>query len=163
MKNMKLLKSILCLVLIAAMGLVPMTAFAAKSAYILNVNTDRARLRDGSGASSHVIQTLRKGTKVLFWGVKSASFLKVATTGGKVGYVYRNYLSVYGALKKDQIYVTNQATSVYKLVGSKLKRYSSVGTGKYLLVIAQNNGWAYVRTVTGKAGYVKSSALTKAF
>lgn len=163
MKHSKLLKSLLCLILVSVIGILPMTAMAAQNAYILTVNTDRSRLRDGSDANSSVITTLRKGTKVLYWGVKSNAFMKVATSSGKVGYVYRNFLSVYGAIRKNQIYVTNTPATIYKKSGSKLKSFAKVSSGKYLMVVAQNSVWAYVRTMTGKSGYIKSSALSKAF
>lgn len=164
MKLTKLFKSILCLVLIASMGLLPMTAFAAvKKAYICTVTGNNVRLRSGSGASSTVIGSLRKGSKVLFWGHRQGALCKVCTTSGKVGYVYRNYLSVYGAIKKSQIYSTTKTTPVYKKVGSKYKKFSSVPSGRYLLVIGQAGGLAYVRTVTGSAGYVPAANLTRVF
>ena len=163
MKNAKLLKSFLCLVLIVTMGLLPMSALAATKAYVLNVTADNVRMRSGSGASSSVTGTLRKGSKVLYWGDRSGALCKVATTSGKVGYVYRNYLSVYGAVKKSQIYVTTKSTSVYKRSGSSFKKFTTVSSGRYLLVVGQASGWAYVRTVTGKAGYVPTSAISKAF
>ena len=157
-----LLKSILCLALILVLTLAPLSAFAAtKTAKILKVNVDKARMRESS--SGAIITTLDKGTKVLYLNRNDGAYCKVCTTNGETGYVYKGFLSNYGAVRANQVYVTKSSTTLYRKSGSSLRKSSTLNTGVYLLVYKTNGNWAYVKSMTGRSGYVKLSAIKKVF
>ena len=102
-------KSVICSLLIVVMLAGSMPAFAASVARIMKVNGDYVRLRESSDEGSSVITRLRKGTKVLYWGVKDGSMYKVMTTSGKVGYVYGEYLTTYG----ENVHLNGRQTLAY--------------------------------------------------
>lgn len=153
-------KKIVCALLITATLMAPVSASAASIARIMKVSTDWARLRDSEGEQ---VARLRKGTKVLYWGSKEGQMLKVMTSSGKSGYIYQEYLSTYGAMKKNAIYVTTKSTKMYKASGSSLKRSGTLGKGKYVVVFKTSGDWAYIKTMSGKGAYVKKANLKKAF
>ena len=160
----KVLKSVLCSLLILAMMMAPMSALASSSlALILKVNGDWVRMRDGAEEGDEVIARLRKGTKVLYWGEREDEMYKVLTSTGKQGYIYKGYLSTYGAMKKSQVYVTSGTTKLYKRSGSSLKGNGTLGSGKYVVVYKTSGNWAYIKTMTGKSAYCLKSTLKKAF
>lgn len=157
----KVLKSIVCVLLIVSMLAASMPAFAASSVVrIVKVNVSNARLRDTDGS---VITNLKKGTKLLYWGEKSDAMYKVVTSNGKTGYVYGQYLSTYGAMKLNKVYITTAATTLYKRSGSSLRTAGKLPAGKYVMVYQTAGGWAYIKTMTGKSAYVKTENLKRAF
>ena len=142
--------------------LAPLSAFAAtKTAKILKINVDQARLR--TGASGVIITTLDKGTKVLYLNKTDGAYCKVCTTDGETGYVYKRFLSSYGAVRADQVYVTRGSTTLYKRSGNSLRKSSTIKEGVYVLVYKTNGSWAQVKSMTGKSGYMKLSSLKKVF
>lgn len=160
----KVLKSVLCSLLILAMMMAPMSALASSSlALILKVNGDWVRMRDGAEEGDEVIARLRKGTKVLYWGEREDEMYKVLTSTGKRGYIYKGYLSTYGAMKKSQVYITTGTTKLYKRSGSSLKGNGTLAKGKYVVVYKTSGNWAYIKTMTGKSAYCQKSSLKKAF
>ena len=154
------LKSVLCFMMILAMLMAPMTASAASVARIMKTNTDWVRLRDGNGAQ---IARLRKGTKVLYWGSKDDEMCKVITTSGKTGYVYKKYLTTYGAMRLDSVYITTASTQMYNRSGSSLKKSGKLAAGKYVMVYKTSGNWAYIKTMGGKGAFVQKNTLKKAF
>lgn len=156
----RIMKSFVSLLLIVAMFAIPMSASAASVARIMKVNGDWVRMRDKDGTQ---IARLRKGTKVLYWGVKDGAMYKVMTSSGKTGYVYGSYLTTYGAMKKNQVYVTTASTKMYKTSGNKLVGNGTLAKGKYVLVYKTSGDWAYIKTMTGKSAFVKKATLAKAF
>jgi len=138
-----------------------MPAFAASSvARIMKVNANNVRLRESDGS---VITNLKKGTQLLYWGVKDDAMYKVVTNNGKMGYVYGQYLSTYGAMKLDKVYITTDKITLYKRSGTTLKANGSLAEGKYVMVYKAASGWAYIKTMTGKGAYVKTEDLKRAF
>ena len=157
------IKAIVCMVLVVLTVLAPFTTASASSyAHIVKINVSDARLREGPGDTA-VIQKLKRGQKVLYWGEDSGTYCKVATIGGKVGYVYEDYLSAYGTVKKSMLYVTEERASLYKKSGSSMHRNGSIGSGELVLVYDISNSWAKVRTTTGKSGYCKIGQLKEIF
>lgn len=160
----KVLKSVLCSLLAIAMLMAPMSALAStKTALILKVNADWVRMRDGSDVGDDVITRLRKGTKVLYWGVHDDEMYKVLTSSGKTGYIYKGYLSTYGAMKLNQVYITTGSTKLYKRSGSSLKGNGTLAKGKYVVVYKTSGGWAYIKTMSGKSAYCQTATLKRAF
>ena len=158
----KILKPLVCLLLVASMLLAPMSALAASKVYILRVNAGGARLRDSDGT---VITELAKGTKVLYWGSSkgNGAMCKVVTRSGKTGYVYRKYLSSYGVVNKSAVYITRYSTPIYKRSGSSLKRNGTLSANQYVIVYRASGNWAYVKSMSGKTGYIYKSFVKKAF
>lgn len=159
----RLFKIVICMTLIFSLVIVPMCASASSTAYILKVNVKNAYLRDKSGANSKVLARLSKGTKVLFWGSMSNAMCKVYTSTGKTGYIYKDFLSTYGAIKKSQIGIVTSNTPIYKQSGSSLKKNGTASAGTMVLVYAYNDSWVRCKSVTGKTGYIPRSAIKKAF
>lgn len=155
----RLFAAILGLVLLVSILAVP--ASAASVVKVMKVNVHGARLRSGPGNYS-VITSLKKGTKVLYTGKKVNAFYQVRTSGGKVGYVYKKFLSSYGAATSKQVYYTTKATTMRHRASSKSSSVKRLKKNTLLLVYATSGSWAYVKTLSGKGGYVKISALSKA-
>jgi len=159
----RILKVLICLVMIVTC-MAPVAATAAsKPAYILKVSADYARMRKGPYGSYDIIGTLRKGTKVLYGGQNAGEFCKVYTTNGRSGYVYRKYLTTYGAVKKNNIFMTKVKAPFYKRSGSSLKRSGSVAKNQFVLVYKRNGDWVYVKSLSGRGGYMKLSHLKRVF
>ena len=152
-----------CLVMILSTVIAPLSASAASgTAKILKVNTN-ANLRDPDDYQ-HVLSYMKSGTKVLWTGKtnkKNKAFYLVTTTGGLTGYVYKDYLSSYGAVNLSQVYKTRTAAKIYKKPSTSSSKVTSVGKGRYVLVYGTSSGWAYVKTTSGKGGYMKLSTLKK--
>ena len=159
----RVLKSVICSLLIVVMLASAMPGYAASVARIMKVNGDYVRLRESADEGSDVIARLRKGTKVLYWGVKDDAMYKVMTSTGKTGYVYGAYLSTYGAMKLSSVYITTARTQMYRNANGSLKKNGTLAKGKYVMVYKTANGWAFIKTMTGKGAYVKTSTLKKAF
>ena len=167
----KILKSILCSLLVIALLAAPMSAFAAKKvAYILKVSAAGSKgafmrsgssLKGGNGKDS-IIGSLKNGTRVLYWGDKSGQMLKVMTSGGKTGYIYKGYLKTYGAMSSKQVYLTKSKSVVYKKAGATMKKKGSIGKGKPVFVYKTIGEYALVKNLAGGSGYVKMNALKKA-
>ena len=157
------LKGLVCLVLVLSMAIAPICASAASTAYILKVNAKNVRLHDRPGTDSNVIALLKRGTKVLYWGKISNQMCKVFTSSGKTGYVWKQYLSSYGAIKKSQIGITTKDTPVYKLSHGKLKKSGTTKKGTMVMVYGYNSSWVRCKSVSGKTGYIPRSAIKRAF
>lgn len=153
----RLFAAILCLVLLVSVFAVPASAASLK---IMKINVSGARLRSGPGDYS-VIKSLKKGTKVLYTGKKVDAFCQVRTSGGKVGYVYDKFLSAYGAADSSQVFYTNKATTMRRSNSSKSGKVKKLSKKTLVLVYNVKGSWAYCKTISGKGGYVKISALTK--
>ena len=164
----RIMKSILCSLLVIALLSAPVSALAAKKvAYILKVSVSGAPgtyMRSGStkagGKESDIIGSLRNGQKVVYWGQKSGQMLKVMTSSGETGYVYQDNLKSYGAISSKQVYVTKGSTTVYKRSGAKK---GTIAKNKPVFVYATRGEWAMIKTIGGATGYVKTSAIQKAF
>ena len=150
--------AILCLMLLVSMFVLPTSAYA-KTSKILKVNTG-SNLRDPNDYRN-VVGHVKKGAKVLWNGKTKKAFYLVTTSSGKTGYIYKSYLSEYGAVNKSQIYVTKSSCRIYKKNSTSSKTVAKLSAGKYVLVYATQKGWAYVKTTSGKGGFMKTSNLRK--
>jgi len=158
-----ILRTIVCLVLVAMTVLAPLTSASASSyAHIMKINVSDARLREGPG-NTEVITKLKRSQKVLYWGVDSGSYCQIATIDGDVGYVYEEYLSHYGTVKKSMLYIADGRVSLYKQSGGSMHRNGSLSSGELVLVYKTSGSWASVRTLSGKVGYCKLGDLKDVF
>lgn len=158
----KLLKPIVCMLLAIMTVVMPLSASAASLVHIVKVNVTDARLRAETGDGS-IVKTLSKGTKLLYMGEKKGRFCKVLTGKGLTGYVYQDFLSDYGTVKKSMLYYTEKSTPIYKKSGKSLKRNGSLAKNTLVLVYKTNDSWAYVKSMNGKSGYCRLSYLDDLF
>ena len=159
----KAMRILICMVLAVLTVLAPLSSASASSyVYIMKVNVSDARLREGPG-DTDVVAKLRRGSKVLYWGSRSGSFYEVSTTDGETGYIYKDFLSAYGTVKKSMLYVTEERTTLYKNSNGSMRRSGSISADELVLVYAKNGSWAKIRTTSGKSGYCKLSALDDLF
>ena len=154
----RLISAVLCLMLIVSMFAMPVTAYA-KTSKIMKVNTG-SNLRDPDDYQ-HIVGHVKKGTKVLWNGKTKKAFCLVTTSSGKTGYIYKGYLNEYGAVNTSQVYVTKSSCRIYKKNSTSSKSVAKLSKGKYVLVYATQKGWAYVKTTSGKGGFMKTSDLRK--
>ena len=158
------LMMILAVMLMASMLLAPVSALAASKStvQILKVNVDGARLRSGPSSDYSVLTSLDKGSKVIYLGKEKNSFSYVCTAYGKKGYIFRDYLTSYGAAYSSQIYRAKKKVKAYKKATTSSGRATTLGKGQLVIVYQVKGNWAYIKTLGGKGGYVKTSALKKA-
>lgn len=150
--------ALLCLMLLVSAFAIP--ASATSVVKVMKVNVNGARLRSGAG-DYPVITSLKKGTRVLFTGKKVNSFYQVRTSGGKVGYVYKKFLSSYGAATSKQVYYTTKAVTMRKKASAKSSGVKRLKAHTLVLAYQVRGTWVYVKTLSGKGGYVKATALAK--
>lgn len=166
MKMRRFLRVVVCLLLMITVVAAPivtvpsMSASAASSYKVMRCNVDGGRLRKGPG-NYPVIRTLKRGEKVIYSGQMKNAFCLVATMDGKIGYIYKNFLSNYGVVRKDQLYYTGTRN---------VKLYSKASTGarsvtlknrQFVTVYQKAGNWAYVKTLDGKGGYLQLSKIKK--
>ena len=156
----RILTIALCLMVILSMLAAPVSASAASKdiVKIKTINTN-ARLRTGPG-NYDWSKILKKGTKVIV-GKKTNAFYYVKTSSGETGYIYEKYLSDYGAVSNKQVYAAVKNAKVYKKPSTSAKAIKTVKAGQYVFVYGVRGDWAYVKTMSGKGGYMKTSALVK--
>ena len=152
---------ILCLTLILMIGIMPIcSAYAASKAYLLRVNANFVHVRD---RNSNIIGSLSRGTRVLYWGENRGAMCKVVSASGYTGYIYKAYLSAYGAVNKNQVGVVVAKAPVYKRSGNSLKKTGTVKAGTTLLVYQVNGAWAHVKDFNGKSSYIRTAYLKQVF
>ena len=113
--------------------------------------------------ASFTVTSVKKGGKVFYLGTTKAAFCYVKTSTGDVGYVYRGFLKAYGAVGRDQIYYCkSKSATVYKKSGKSLKKSGKLYKKQHVIVYEVRGKWAYIKSLSGKSGYVRKSALAKA-
>jgi len=155
-------KAIVCMFLILATVATPISASASSMAYIMKVNAYDVRMREEAG-DSEVIEKFDKGDKVIYWGEREGSYYKVGTSSGETGYIYKDYLATYGAMKLSSVYVTTASTQMYNRSGSSLKKDGRLASGKYVMVYKTSGNWAYIKTMSGKGAFIQKGTVKKAF
>lgn len=163
----KILKTLLCMMLVlvcAAPACLP-SASAAKATKILRVNANGVRLHysaEGLG-TENMILSLPKNTKVMYLGMPNKSWVRVALHNGLKGYIYKGYLSEYGAVATKDVYkVDEKRLTTYKLVKGKLKKSSSTLAKNSIVFVRDTKGpYAKILTLKGKWTYVKTKGLEK--
>lgn len=158
----KLLKAVICIILIVSTVLLPVAA-SAKVMRILKVTADNVRMREGYGEDADVLCKLKKGTKLLYRDKNVGGRCKVTTTGNVTGYVYKGYLSSYGTIDGKRLYKTTTKAPIYKRSGDKLRHSGSIASGRFLYVEKTASGWAYVKTTDGRRCYIKTKYIGRAF
>ena len=155
----RILMVALCMMLIVSTVLAPVSA-SASTVKIMKVNVEGARMRKGSGLFINK-PSLKKGERVFYAGKQYKAFYYVCTASGRKGYVYKRYLSSYGAVNSKQIFYTTGKTKIYKKPNSKSSRIGSIAKHRYIIVYEIRGNWAYIKTMSGKGGFVKISSLKR--
>ena len=136
-----------------------MAAGKKKVVYIVNVDNDGVRARSAPEGGDNVITSLPKGTKLFYLG-KSGAYYKVCSEFGPTsGYIYSGYASYYGAVAYDNIYKADGRTRVYSRPSTTSRRVGTLKDNQFVIVYAVSGKWAYVHTISGTKGYVKTSQL----
>ena len=164
--NRKWLRLMVCVLLIASMLIAPMNAMAASSTKViqlLKVTADGARVRKGPSSAYDVITSIRKGEALFYLGKTSGAFCRVRTSTGQIGYMYKGFLKSYGAVQLRQIYYSKaDGVRVYKRASTRSSRVTSLSKKQHVIVYQTKGNWAYVKTLSGKGGFVRLSSLKKA-
>lgn len=152
----RILKVMMSMLLMMALCASP--AMAAKKSTvvpIMKVTVDGGRLREGPSSEYEVVTSLKKGEKV-FYFKKEGSFCLVRSETGKMGYIYKGFLANYGAARLDQVYqVGESGAKMYKKASTSSKKKLTLKSDQYILVYKTHRDWAYARTLSGTAGFVK--------
>lgn len=158
---------VVCMLLMLTMAATPivatpsMSARAASSYKVMRCNVDGGRLRKGPSGAYGVITTLDRGEKVIYSGQMKKAFCLVATTNGKIGYIYKNFLSNYGVVRKDQLYYTRtRNVKLYKKASTSAKS-TTLKNRQFVMVYQKAGNWAYVKTMDGKGGFVPLSKIKR--
>ena len=156
---------ILALALLMVMSMAPMGAqAAAKKINILQVTVDGARVRRGPSSAYEVKTSVKKGGKVFYLGSIKNSFAHIRTSGGTEGYIYKGFLKSYGSCYKSQVFYSRKSgLGVYKKPSTSSSRVTKLGKYQHVIVYQVKGSWAYIKTLSGKGGYVKGGSLGKAF
>ena len=162
---MKRLFAIVLIALLTMTAVLPTGALAASSkkkvVYIVNVDGNGVRVRSTprGGSTDNVMTSLRKGTKLFYLG-RSGSWYKVCSEYGPTsGYIYKGYVSYYGAVSLSSIYKCDGKVSLYSRDNTSSRRVGTLKDDQYVIVYAVKGKWAYVHTISGKKGYVLISKL----
>ena len=160
----RVISVILVIVMLAAMAVAPAGALAAKKVKILQVTTSGARLRQGPSSAYAVKTSLKKGSKVFYLGKVKNSFAHIRSSNGTEGYMYKGFLKSYGSCYKSQVYYNKKSSlSVYKKATTHSSKSTKLKKHQHVIVYQVKGSWAYIKTLNGKGGYCKASALRKAF
>lgn len=161
----RIISLVLCLLMIVGMVAMPVSASAAmkdRVVKIMKVNVQGARLRKGPTSKYDVITSLPKGDCVFYLEKTQSAFSYVRTSKGKIGYVYERFLNTYGACKLSQVYYTTGITKLCDRPNDVSNRVVTLDKKEHVIVYKTRGGWAYVRNLQGKGGYVQLNRLRKA-
>ena len=161
---MKRILVIILAVMLTMTAILPSVSFASaasrkKVVYIVNVDNDGVRVRSTPGGGDNIMTSLRKGTKLFYLG-SSGSWYKVCSEYSLTsGYIYKGYASYYGAVAYDNIYRCDGRARVYTRPSTSSRRVTTLKDEQFVIVYAVSGKWAYVHTISGTKGYVKTSQL----
>ena len=160
----RIVSLMLAIALLMATAVVPVSASAATKVKILKVTVDGARVRQGPSSAYAVKTSVKKGGKVIYLGKMKDSFAYIRTSGGTEGYMYKGFLKNYGSCYKSQVYYNRKSSlKVYKKASTRSGGVTRLTRKQHVIVYQVKGNWAYIKTLGGKGGYCKASALRKAF
>jgi len=165
----KFFKVMLCALLMLTLTATPLLATPSTSAKaagtmkVVKVNVQGGRLRKGPSSAYDVIRSLDKGERVFYSGKTKNAFSYVCTADGKVGYIYKEFLSSYGSVRASSIYyTTGKNVRMYKKPSTSASKAATLKKQQFVIVYKKAGKWAQVRTLEGKAGYIQLSKLRSA-
>lgn len=156
---------IMLALMLALSAVLPSVGFAAskskskKIIYVVNVDNNGLRVRSEPNGGDNVMTTLKKGTKLFYLGTKGAYYKVCSEYSYTSGYVYKGYVSYYGAVAYDSIFRADGRTTVYSRPSTSSRRSATLKDGQFVIVRAVSGKWAYIYTISGTKGYVRTSSL----
>ena len=146
----------------------PLTALA--TTYATVVASDVLYLRDEPSTDGEIIGRYRHGTRVTVLSTKNKAWTRVRTPDGKVGYMYRKYLSTFSSTGTDgQVTVTGSTTryirsgigpvNFRKKASANSRLLDQLYGGTRVTVLSQGATWSKVK-YNGTLGYIKTKYLT---
>lgn len=158
----RIFKSTICILLIMIIFSASFSAMAAGVVKVMRTNVAGARMRTGQHGAE-LKPSLPKGTRVLFLNQTSGSYWKVVTSDGRQGFVFRDYLSNYGACKASNVYyVTSSSLVMRSHPNDGASRVQTLKNKQVVIVFKKSDSWGYGRTLDGRGGYFRMSGLSKA-
>ena len=150
--------------ILALSAVLPSVGFAAsnkknKVIYVVSIDGNGVRVRSQPHGGDNVMTSLNRGTKLFYLGREGAYYKVCSEYGPTSGYVYKGYVSYYGAVAYDSIFKCDGRTYVYSRPSTSSRRTATLKDDQYVIVRAVSKGWAYVYTISGKKGYVKTANL----
>ena len=162
----QLIRLTVCMLLVAAMLTAPLNALAVspyRVVRILKVTADGARVREGPSSAYDVITSVREGDCVFYLEKNRAAFCYVRTSTGEIGYMYKGFLKSYGAALCGQVYYSrSNSVKVYKRASTSSSRVTTLKKNQHVIVYQTRGNLAYVKTLTGKGGFVRLTSLRSA-
>lgn len=153
-------RTLTCLMLVVILLAGSLPAYALPSTLrIMKCNVAGGRVRTAPGSSNPIVDSLRKGEIVLYAGVSTKSHYCVCTAKGKIGYIYKGYLSYYGSVRTDQIYYSNKSVSYYSSASSKAKKLGSFAKYELVIVYQRMGNIGYAKNFKGKGGFISMSSM----
>jgi len=170
---MKIKRLFACLAaLVLLMAAVPEVVFA-ETTYARVVITDEVlHLRESASSDSAILGRYKNGTKVEI--LKSGKhWARVRTPDGKVGYMYKKYLSAYSSGSSGSSSGTSIGTGTRYIKSGigpvNIRRSASVKArlldrlegGTKVTVLAAGTNWCRIRFNGNRIGWVKTKYLVK--
>ena len=157
----RIISLVVCIVLVLSTMIMPMNALASSGKYMkAKVNVHIHKTPGGD-----TIRTLKQGKKVWYTGKKDGPWYQVVTKDRTVGYVFKMYLAnVSDKITRktpSNVYVVSSKASLYKKNSTSSRRICGLKEGRYVEVLKQKDGWAYVRTANDRKGFIETKYLKK--
>ena len=167
---MKMKRLFACLAaLVLLMAAVPEVVFAETYARVV-ISNDVLHLREAASSDSAIIGRYRNGTKVEILS-SGKYWAKVRTPDGKVGYMYKQYLSAYSTGESESGASIGTGTRYIKSgIGPvNIRRSASVKArlldrlegGSRVTVLSAGVNWCRIRFNGSRIGWVKTKYLVK--
>ena len=164
MKKIRLLACIAAIVMLVAS--IPLTSLATTATVI---SSEPLYLREGPGMDYEPIGKYRHGTKVTVLYNGYRNWVRVRTPDGKVGCMYRNYLSSFsnsgsGTAQAGSIrYVKSSnggSVNLRQRASTKARLMDRMSVGSKVTVLYSGSVWTRV-LYKGKDGWVMTKFLSK--
>ena len=162
MKKVRLLACFAAIVMLVAS--IPLVSLATSATVISN---DVLFLRDGPGTDYDIIGKYRHGTKVTVLYNGYRNWVRVQTPDGKIGYMYRNYLSTFtnsGTAQAGSIrYIKSGnggSVNLRQRASTRTRLMDRMNNGESVTVLYSGSVWTRV-LYKGKDGWVMTKFLSK--
>lgn len=136
---------------------------AVRAASLTATTTDYLNLREGAGTNTKVLLTLGKNVTVTVLDNTNNQWAKVETSGGRVGYCFKEYLHfpATAASSSGMTATTTDYLNMRTGAGLGYRIIVTLAKGTSLTVLDNSNAdWVHVQTSNGKQGWCSRQYLT---